>query len=81
MHTSRRTLLRGLGGALALPALESTVLATTAWAAGRPADSGSPLRFLVVGNPLGMHPPNFFPKDFGKDYTNSRTLKPLESLG
>ncbi len=74
MAFSRRSVLKGLGSALALPALDATQRAS-----GETVDSsGPPLRFLVVGNPLGMHPANFFPKDFGKDYTISTTLKPLE---
>ncbi|MCO8121277.1 DUF1552 domain-containing protein [Stieleria sp. TO1_6] len=73
MAISRRTILQGLGGALALPTLESDLNASGATNGG-----GPPLRFLVVGNPLGMHPDNFFPPDFGKDFTLSPTLKPLE---
>ncbi|EMI46976.1 protein containing DUF1552 [Rhodopirellula sp. SWK7] len=79
MPFSRRSILQGLGGAIALPKLESIAQAAEKPSAGsqshRPAGT---LRFLVVGNPLGMHPPNFFPKDFGRDYTMSRTLQPLE---
>ena len=79
MNIDRRTVLKGLGGVLALPALEGFGgLATTANAAssmGRP-----PLRFLVVGNPLGMHPANFFPSEFGTDFALSPTLKSLEWL-
>ena len=55
----RRIILKGLGGTLALPLLE----------AGTLADQPSPLRLLVVGNPLGMHPENFFPQQFGKTFT------------
>ncbi|MBB3206031.1 hypothetical protein FHS27_001839 [Rhodopirellula rubra] len=79
MPFSRRSILQGFGGAIALPKLESIAQAAEKPSAGsqshRPAGT---LRFLVVGNPLGMHPPNFFPKDFGRDYTMSRTLQPLE---
>ena len=61
-----------MGGALALPMLESVALS-----------SGTvevPTRFLVVGNPLGMHPEHFFPQDFGKNFTLSKTLNSLEWL-
>ncbi|MCM2369721.1 DUF1552 domain-containing protein [Aporhodopirellula aestuarii] len=78
MAFSRRSILQGLGGALALPALESTVHAEATKGGGSSSNGQTPLRFLVVGNPLGMHPPNFFPQDFGRDYTISRTLQPLE---
>ena len=33
-----------------------------------------------VGNPFGAHPDHFFPSDFGRDFTISPTLKPLEWL-
>lgn len=73
MNLNRRSLLKGIGGALALPLLESHL--TAADAAG-----GPPTRFLVVGNPFGAHPDFFFPKDFGKDFTISKTLSPLDWL-
>ena len=72
-HFDRRTILRGIGGALSLPLLESMT------SAGEAA-SAPPTRFLVVGNPFGAHPKHFFPKDFGKDFTISSTLKSLEWL-
>lgn len=68
MKTSRRNLLKGVGGALALPRLDVHAAA----------NETAPLRFLVVGNPLGMHPEHFFPTDFGRDFTISPTLKSLE---
>ena len=68
MNLNRRTFLKGLGGALALPLLESTSRA----AADKP-----PTRFLVVGNPFGAHPDFFFPKEFGKDAALSPTLNSL----
>ena len=70
MNVNRRTILKGLGGALTLPLLDLHA------AASNPA----PTRFLVVGNPFGAHPENFFPQDFGKDFTLSPTLKSLEWL-
>lgn len=77
MTVSRRSMLQGFGGALALPALDSMAQDSGARNTTGRATGGPPLRFLVVGNPLGMHPPNFFPEDFGRDYTMSRTLEPL----
>ena len=70
MSTNRRTLLKGLGGALSLPLLDANAAAGEA----------APTRFLVVGNPLGMHPEHFFPKNSGKDFTISPTLKSLDWL-
>ena len=66
----RRVVLKGFGGALALPLLE----------AGAPANQSAPLRLLIVGNPLGMHPENFFPERFGKTVTLPKTLRSLECL-
>ena len=68
MNTNRRTLLKGIGGALTLPLLESDAAESAT----------APTRFLVVGNPLGMHPDHFFPKDFGTDFALSQTLESFE---
>ncbi|MEM7143808.1 MAG: DUF1552 domain-containing protein [Verrucomicrobiota bacterium] len=70
MNIDRRHFLKGLGGSLALPFLESTALA----------GQTTPTRFLVVGNPFGAHPEHFFPKAFGKDIALSPTLSPLDWL-
>lgn len=72
MKINRRSFLKGIGGALALPMLDSFALGSSTTA------NQAPTRFLVVGNPLGMHPENFFPRQFGKDYTMSKTLRSLE---
>lgn len=69
MNVNRRTLLRGVGGALSLPMLESMAQAA-------PSEQ-VPTRFLVVGNPFGAHPDHFFPEDFGKDFSVSPTLQSL----
>ena len=74
MKPNRRTILKGLGGALTLPLMESFANSDDA----RPV--AVPTRFLVVGNPFGAHPENFFPKDFGKDFSISPTLQSLEWL-
>ncbi len=70
---NRRTLLGAFGGTLTLPMLEST--ASAAPAVARPS---TPTRLLVVGNPFGAHPDNFFPKQFGTNFTFPRTLRSLE---
>lgn len=73
MNIDRRAFLKGVGGALALPLLESNLTAAAA--------SGTPrTRFLVVGNPFGAHPDHFFPKEFGKDAALSPTLESLDWL-
>lgn len=69
MTPSRRSFIKGLGGALALPFLESSAF---------DAQGGSRTRFLVVGNPFGMHPDFFFPDGFGKEIALPQTLQSLE---
>ena len=80
---TRRRFLRGLGACIALPAFESLgslklfaatggKLATTA--------SGAPLRAAFLFFPNGAIQSAWWPKDEGKDYEFSRTLKPLEPL-
>ncbi|MEM8911562.1 MAG: DUF1552 domain-containing protein [Planctomycetota bacterium] len=72
-HLDRRTLFKGIGGSMSLPMLESM-------ARGSTVASDVSTRFLVVGNPFGAHPDNFFPKDFGRDFSISPTLQPLNWL-
>ena len=67
---NRRTALRGIGGVLTLPLLESTATARQV----------PPTRFLVVGNPLGMHPEHFFPKGFGTAFEFPETVRSLNWL-
>ena len=69
MEMNRRAILRGLGGALTLPLLET-----------RAATKPAPIRFLVVGNPFGMHPEHFFPAQFGTEFTLPTTLRSLDWL-
>ena len=64
----RRRFLQGMGVVLALPWMESVAMA----------DAPRTKRLVCIGNHLGFYPGNFFPKDFGKDYTPTSTLKPLE---
>jgi hypothetical protein len=81
---SRRHFLRGLGACLALPAFESLrplqLLADGPSAAGKLATtaSGAPLRTAFVYFPNGAIPSAWWPKQEGKDFEFSRTLKPLE---
>ena len=68
LSVDRRSFLQGMGLGLALPWLESSAMA----------DVPRPRRLVCVGNHLGFYPGNFFPKDAGKGYTPTSTLKPLE---
>jgi hypothetical protein len=72
----RRTILRGLGTAMALPLLETMLPARAADAVNA---AKGPLRLSVFYMPNGMIMPNFVPKDTGANYTLSETLKPLEA--
>ena len=60
---SRRTFLRGVGVAMALPLLESM---TPVFARAR--EPESPRRMFAVCNNLGLLPDRFFPKNSGRDY-------------
>ncbi|MCP3694228.1 MAG: DUF1552 domain-containing protein, partial [Planctomycetaceae bacterium] len=64
----RRTFLTGAGVALLLPRLESL---------GEVTKTESPRRLVCIGNHLGFYPGNFFPRQAGKDYVPTSTLKPL----
>jgi hypothetical protein len=70
---NRRTLLRGMGAALALPWLES--LPTVARAAGKSATP--PVRMCFWYVPNGVHLPAWFPAREGTLVDLPETLKPL----
>jgi hypothetical protein len=72
---NRRTFLRASGVAIGLPFLDA-MLPTFASEAQRTA--AAPRRMVLVGRPLGMYAPNFFPEQPGADYEPSRYLKALE---
>lgn len=70
---SRRTLLRGTGGAfLALPHLDAM--------AAPIATSEVPMRMVCVGLNFGLVPQLFFPEQTGRDYELTDRLKPLKRL-
>jgi Protein of unknown function (DUF1552) len=70
----RRTLLRSAGVAIGLPFLDAMLPAVGAADAKK---AVAPRRMLLVGRPLGMYAPFFFPEKAGKDYEPSRYLKLL----
>lgn len=72
---ARRTFLRASGVAIGLPFLDAMV--PTASAADAKAALAQPRRVVLVGRPLGMYTPFFFPEKTGKDYEPSRYLKLL----
>jgi hypothetical protein len=71
---ARRTFLRTSGIAIALPFLDA--MRPVAQAASP--DTTTPKRLLLIGRPLGMHAPNFFPEEAGPEYAPSRYLKLLQ---
>jgi hypothetical protein len=74
MPLSRRTFLRASGIAIGLPLLEAMVPSARAAKLAMQA----PRRMVLIGRPLGMYAPNFFPEQAGRDYAPSRYLKSLE---
>ena len=72
---SRRTFLRSAGVAIGLPFLDAM---TPASAVEAKKGLDQPRRLLLVGRPLGMYTPFFFPEKAGKDYEPSRYLKVLQ---
>lgn len=72
----RRLMLRSSGVALGLPLLEA--MAEPQLAGGAGAVPSDPLRIVLVGQPLGMYGPNFFPEQSGPEFGASRYLSALE---
>jgi hypothetical protein len=77
----RRTFLKGLGTAVALPLLDVMLPDVTAFSdlPGNTAQ-GLPKRMAFVYVPNGVHMPNWTPRGVGADYELSRTLQPLAPL-
>ena len=71
---SRRALLRGTGAAMAMPYLEAMMPAS---AFALPEPQITP-RFGLFYFGMGMNVREFFPKDFGSNFTTTRILEPLE---
>ena len=72
---SRRTFLRASGIAIGLPFLDVMRPALGSETKKTP---DAPRRMVLVGRPLGMYAPNFFPEQAGRDYEPSRYLKALQ---
>ena len=72
----RRTFLRASGVAIGLPFLEAMIPASAADAKKSAAQQS---RMVLIGQPLGMFSPNFFPTKAGRDYEASRYLKSLQA--
>lgn len=70
----RRMFLRSAGVAVGLPFLNAMVPASAAEAKKM---LDAPRRMVMVGRPLGLYTPFFFPEKTGRDYEPSRYLKIL----
>lgn len=78
---SRRTLLRGMGTALALPFLDVMLPQRLLSAvSASPADAAHPLRMAFLYVPNGIHMADWTPSQDGDAFELPATLKPLESV-
>ena len=75
-HLSRRTVLQGVGTAIALPLLDAMNPAATAFA--QTAAGNTPKRLAFIGFPHGAVMNSWSPVETGTDYTMSPILMPLE---
>jgi hypothetical protein len=77
----RRTFLRGVGTAIALPWLEAMMPrqthASTPDRSNSATDIAGPRRIAFLYAPNGVHPPDWTPKTTGLDYELTPILKPL----
>ncbi|MEM6258577.1 MAG: DUF1552 domain-containing protein [Planctomycetota bacterium] len=76
---SRRTMLKGLGVAMALPMLDAMGTASSALAAPT-AGGATPTRMAFIFAPNGVNYEHWLPTGSGKRYELSPTLKPLEGV-
>ena len=74
-HLPRRTFLKGVGTALALPMLDAMTPALAATGA-----AAAPVRLAFVYVPNGIVMKDWTPKTAGQDFEFTRILKPLEAF-
>ena len=72
---SRRKLLRGTGVAITLPLLESM-----APVCAQSANAEAPRRMICINNTLGLHTPNLFPTQAGRDYEMTPYLEAIKDF-
>ena len=75
-HLPRRTFLRGMGAAIALPMLDAMTPAFGA--ANRVEGAQAPVRLAFAYVPNGIIMEDWTPKELGENYEFTRILKPLE---
>ena len=73
----RRTVLRGIGAAMALPLLEAM---TTGAARGASRATKPPTRLAFLYVPNGVHMPDWTPREAGADFELPALLEPLRSV-
>ena len=73
---ARRTMLKGMGVALALPFLDA--MAAPAWSAEPAAKTSKPRRMLCIETNQGILPQHFFPEAPGRDYQSTPYLDILK---
>lgn len=76
---SRRTILKGLGAAVALPWLEA-MGTLTCWAAGEATKKPAPNRLAFFYVPNGINMADWTPKTEGKDFELPHTLQPFKDV-
>ena len=82
-HLPRRTFLKGIGTAIALPLLESMVpvrFGSTAAAAAADSAAQAVGRLALVYVPNGIVMDNWTPEKTGADFEYTRILKPIEKF-
>ncbi len=72
---SRRTFLRAAGVTLTLPLLDAMTPRCA-----RAATSEPPRRMICINTTLGLHTPNLFPAETGKDYELTLYLEPIQDF-
>ena len=77
-HLHRRTFLRGMGAAIALPVLDAMTPAFASQAAARAA--GRPVRLAFTYVPNGITMADWTPTGAGTAFEYSRVMKPLEAF-
>jgi hypothetical protein len=75
MNISRRSFLHGVGVTLALPLLDAMGPRRVNAAA-----NGPPRRMICINNTLGLHTPNLFPTQAGRDYDLTPYLEPIKEF-
>ncbi|MFK7818743.1 MAG: DUF1552 domain-containing protein [Planctomycetaceae bacterium] len=78
----RRFVIRSVAGTLALPALSSLSASAVGGSSPLLTTRGAGVgakRFVAVGNLLGFQTEEFFPSATGKDFEETKLLKPLDS--